>query len=408
GVVVPAYDIIFFWVARMIFSGVEHLGDVQFRTAYLHGLIRDPQGKKMSKSAGNGVDPVGVIEQYGADALRMYIVSGNSAGADIRFSPEKCEAMRNFANKLWNASRFVLMNLNEEAWELPEALSLPDMWILTRLNGLIREVTENMEKYELGIAAAKLYDFFWSDFCDWYIELCKPRLSDGADADARQAAEQILCYALSCALKLLHPFMPFITEELWQSLPHESVVPIFGGGRVEESRMLIRAEWPRADARLAFPDEHDRMEKIIEVIRAVRARRADRNVPPSRKASLLIWSGEPEVFEEGAPYLMKLASAQEVRLLDAPPEDTAGMVQCVTDAATVYIPLAELVDLDAERRRLGKELEATQKEIAALEVKLANPAFTGKAPEKVVAAERERLDKALGLAKNLRESLSAL
>ncbi|MDR1737092.1 MAG: valine--tRNA ligase [Oscillospiraceae bacterium] len=408
GVVSPAYDIIFFWVARMIFSGMEHMGDVPFRTAYLHGLIRDPQGKKMSKSAGNGVDPIDVIEQYGADALRMYIISGNAAGADMRFSPEKCESMRNFANKLWNASRFVLMNLRPEGWSLPEALELPDMWIITRLNILIEEVTDNMDKYELGIAAAKVYDFFWSDFCDWYIELSKPRLQEGADAESRQTAEQVLCFTLSSALKLLHPFMPFITEELWQALPHESTVSMVSGEKFEESGALIRARWPQFESRLVFPEEHDQMQQLVEVIRAIRARRAEMNVPPSKKANLYIVTKNDSVFVEGTPYLKKLAQALDVHISDTPPKESSRMVQCVTDAATVYMPLSELTDIEAEKRRFAKELAAAQKEIETLEAKLANPGFTGKAPEKVVAGERERLAKARLLAKNLEESLNSL
>ena len=397
GVVVPAYDIIFFWVARMIFSGMEHMGEVPFHTAYLHGLIRDSKGKKMSKSAGNGVDPLDVIDQYGADALRFYIVSGNSAGADIRFSDEKCEAMRNFANKLWNASRFVLMNLHTENWAFPEELDLADKWILNRLENLIPEITENMERFEQGIAAEKLYDFIWSDFCDWYIELCKSRLQ-GKDETQKQVAEQILCYVLTNALKLLHPFMPFITEEIWQALPHED----------SEAGVLMREAWPKQEYRLLFPQEHDQMEKIMDVIRAVRARRAEMGVPPSKKSQMFIVTELDGIFEEGIKYLQRLASASEVHIVANIPEGLGNMVQVVTDSAVAYLPLGELKDLGAEKQRLGKELETAQKDLTALTAKLDNPGFVGKAPERVVLTERERKAKLEALVQKLQDSMSAL
>jgi valyl-tRNA synthetase len=394
GVVVPAYDILFFWVSRMIFSGVEFMGNVPFSTAYLHGLIRDPSGKKMSKSAGNGIDPIEIIDQYGADALRFYIISGNSAGSDIRFSPEKCESMRNFANKLWNASRFVLMNLQTDHWELPEELELPDRWILTRVNRVIADVTENMEKYELGIAASKIYDFIWSDFCDWYIELDKPRLQDAN----RTTAEQILCWVLKVTLRLLHPFMPFITEEIWQTLPKEE----------GESEYLIRDSWPICEERLIFSEDHQQMEEIIDVIRAVRTLRAEMNIPPSKKSTMLIVTQLTDTFTAGIPYLQKLAYATDITLTSSLTQDVSNCVQCVSQAAKVYLPLSELKDPAAEKQRLTTELAKVQKEIATLTAKLENPGFLAKAPQAVVDGEKAKLEKANALKTNLEDGLGSI
>ena len=393
-VLVTGYDILFFWVARMILSGNEHMKQVPFRTVLFHGLIRDSQGRKMSKSLGNGVDPIEVIEQYGADALRFNIITGNSPGNDMRYYPERCEAMRNFANKIWNASRFVMMNLTIEKNELPDKLELEDRWILSKLNSLVREVTENLDKFELGIAASKIYDFIWDSYCDWYIELTKPRLN-GDDEQARTGAQKVLLYVLTETLKLLHPFMPFITEEIWQALPHEGEV-------------LMTQSYPVCSETLAFPEDEARFESIMSAIKAIRARRSEMNVPPSRKARLIIATDRPEVFETGRVYLSKLAYASELEISRNAPEDLDGLVAVVTDGAKLYMPLAELVDLEKERERIRKEIEKAQGDLARAESKLANEKFTAKAPENVVNAEREKAAKAKALIANLTESLKAL
>ncbi len=393
-VLVTGYDILFFWVARMILSGNEHMKQVPFRTVLFHGLIRDSQGRKMSKSLGNGVDPIEVIEQYGADALRFNIITGNSPGNDMRYYPERCEAMRNFANKIWNASRFVMMNLTIEKNELPDKLELEDRWILSKLNSLIREVTENLDKFELGIAASKIYDFIWDSYCDWYIELTKPRLN-GDDEQARTGAQKVLLYVLTETLKLLHPFMPFITEEIWQALPHEGEV-------------LMTQSYPVCSEALAFPEDEARFESIMSAIKAIRARRSEMNVPPSRKARLIIATARPEVFETGRVYLSKLAYASELEISRNAPEDLDGLVAVVTDGAKLYMPLAELVDLEKERERIRKEIEKAQGDLARAESKLANEKFTAKAPENVVNAEREKAAKAKALIANLTESLKTL
>ncbi len=388
-VIVPGYEIIFFWVARMIFSGLEHMGEIPFKTAYIHGIVRDDQGRKMSKSLGNGVDPVEVISTYGADALRFTLITGNAPGNDMRFSAERCEAMRNFCNKLWNASRFVLMNLHTETWELPEALEPEDKWILSKFNRLVGEVTGNIDSYELGVAAAKLYDFVWDDFCDWYIELVKPRLSDETKS---ATAEQVLLSVLSGTLKLLHPFVPFVTEEIWGSLP---------GVRGP----LVRASWPEADERLSFPGEQRDVEMVMDAIRAVRARRAEMNVPPSKKARLLILTDREDAFSAMLASFAKLSSASEVAFIKTAPEDVTGLVCLVTEAARLYLPLAELVDLKAERARLEKELKTAREELAKLSAKLQNGGFVAKAPADVVEAERERETRLSALCAQLTESL---
>ena len=303
---VTGYDIIFFWVARMIFSACEQMHKIPFHTVLIHGLIRDPQGKKMSKSAGNGVDPIEMIERFGADALRFNIITGNSPGNDMRFYVERCEAMRNFANKLWNASRFVMMNLTIGDCALPEKLELEDRWILSKLNSLRGEVRENLDRYELGIAAQKIYDFIWDSYCDWYIELTKPRLN-GGDAAAKEGAERVLLYVLTDILKLLHPFMPYITEEIFQAIPHEG-------------EALIVAPYPKYDAALSFPEDEAGFELIMDAVKAVRSRRAEMNVPPSKRPTLIITSDRPEVFEAGRTYLSKLAYAGEVEISAEPPQ----------------------------------------------------------------------------------------
>ena len=287
-VLVTGYDIIFFWVARMIFSACEHTGKPPFHTVFIHGLVRDDKGRKMSKSLGNGIDPLEMADQYGADALRFNLITGNSPGNDMRFYTERCEAMRNFANKIWNASRFLMMNLTIDRCELPDRLELEDKWILSKLNSVIPEVTENMERYELGVAAQKVYDFIWDSYCDWYIELTKTRLQ-GEDEDSKLRAQQVLCYVLTETLKLLHPFMPFITEEIWQALPHSG-------------DYLMLQQWPQHRAELDFPEEEKAMELIMDAIRGVRARRAEMNVPPSKKAQLTVSTLERAVFEQGIPF----------------------------------------------------------------------------------------------------------
>ena len=396
-VLVTGYDIIFFWVARMIFSGCEHTGKTPFHTVLIHGLVRDDKGRKMSKSLGNGIDPLEMIEKYGCDALRMNMVTGNSPGNDMRFYVERCEAMRNFANKLWNASRYVMMNLAEDAKnELPTAdkLEIADKWVLSKLNTLIAEVTENLEKYELGVAVQKVYDFIWDTYCDWYIELTKARLYS-EDADRKQTAIQVLVYVLDQVLRLLHPFMPFITEEIWQSIPHEGDA-------------LIVAQWPTVKEELSFKAEGDLMESVMDAIRAIRNRRAEMNVPPSKKAALFVLTNKPQVFEEGEGFLQRLAYADEVKILDKEPENLEGMVTITTADAKLYIPMGQLVDVAKELERIGKELEKARKNLAGIEGKLSNENFTARAPEAVVNAEREKAAKARDLIAQLEESEAAM
>ncbi|MBR6096781.1 MAG: valine--tRNA ligase [Oscillospiraceae bacterium] len=393
-VMVTGYDIIFFWVARMIFSGMEQMRAQPFDTVLIHGLVRDSQGRKMSKSLGNGIDPLDMVEKYGADALRFNLVTGNSPGNDMRFYEEKCEAMRNFCNKIWNASRFVMMNLTVTDDSLPEQLELEDKWILSRFNDTVRAVGENLEKYELGVAAGKIYDFIWDNYCDWYIELTKPRLN-GDDPAAKEAAERVLLHVLHGILRLLHPFMPFITEEIYQALPHTG-------------EALIVEAYPVYDPALAFPGEAADFELVMEAIRAVRARRAEMNVPPSRKSHLIIATDRPAAFELGQAYIRKLAYAEAVSVRTEAPEDTGGMVSVVTGNARMFMPMADLVDLEAERARLGKALANAEKGLQAQHAKLANPNFVSRAPEKVVNAEREKQANLEALIANLKESLARL
>ena len=395
-VLVTGYDIIFFWVARMIFSGCEHTGKPPFHTVFIHGLVRDDKGRKMSKSLGNGIDPLEIAEQYGADALRFNLVTGNSPGNDMRFYTERCEAMRNFANKIWNASRFLMMNLTIDKCELPERLELEDKWILSKLNRVIPEVTENMEKFELGVAAQKVYDFIWDDYCDWYIELTKSRLQ-GEDAEAKVRAQQVLCYVLTDILKLLHPFMPFLTEEIWQALPHEG-------------DYLMLQSWPEHHVELDFPQEEKAMELIMEAIGAVRTRRSEMNVPPSRKARLTVATLEQEVFTAGIPFLKRLAYGSEVTItgMSGTQESDKGMVTVLTHAARISMPMAELVDLEKEKARMEKELGKSRAELEKLQTKLGNPGFVNKAPANVVQAERERAEKLATLIAGLEEQLSSM
>ena len=393
-VMVTGYDIIFFWVARMIFSAMEHLDEIPFETVFIHGLVRDSQGRKMSKSLGNGIDPLDMVEQYGADALRFNLITGNSPGNDMRFYVEKCEAMRNFCNKLWNASRFVMMNLTIEKNELPEKLEIEDKWILSKLNDLCREVCDNMDSFELGVAAGKIYDFIWDSYCDWYIELTKPRLN-GEDEESKLAAQKVLLYVLTEILKLLHPFMPFITEEIWQALPHEG-----------EALMIER--YPEWKAELSFPRDEENFEMVMAAIKAVRARRSEMNVPPSKKAHLIIATDKATAFEAGVSYIRKLAYASEVSVQPEPPEKTDGMVTVITDNARMFMPMAELVDMEKEKARLEKELANAEKQLAGQIAKLSNENFVTRAPESVVNVEREKKTRLEALIENLKASLKGL
>ena len=393
-VMVTGYDIIFFWVSRMIFSGMEQMKEEPFKTVFIHGLVRDSQGRKMSKSLGNGIDPLEMVEQYGADALRFNLITGNSPGNDMRFYVEKCEAMRNFCNKLWNASRFVMMNLTIDKNELPEKLEIEDKWILSKLNDLTKEVCENMDSYELGVAAGKIYDFIWDSYCDWYIELTKPRLN-GEDEEAKLGAQKVLLYVLTEILKLIHPFIPFITEEIWQSLPHEGTA-------------LMLERYPAFDPALSFPEDEQNFEMVMTAIKAVRARRSEMNVPPSRKAHLIIVTDKKAAFEAGVSYIKKLAYASEVSVTDKAPENTEGMVSVITDNARMFMPMAELVDLEKERARIQKELQNAEKQLAGQNAKLANQNFVSRAPEAVVNVEREKKAKLEALIENLKISLEQL
>ncbi len=393
---VTGYDIIFFWVARMIFSGCEQMKKIPFRTVLIHGLVRDDKGRKMSKSLGNGIDPLEVAEKYGADALRFNLITGNSPGNDMRFYTEKCEAMRNFANKIWNASRFVMMNLSIGKCRLPEEgkLEREDKWVLSKLNTLIREVTENLDSYEIGVASAKVYDFLWDTYCDWYIELTKTRLN-GGDPEKRETAEQVLCYVLTDLLKLLHPFMPFITEEIFQALPHEG-------------DFIMTSRWPEYRQELSFPEEEAAMEAVMDTIKAIRGRRAEMNVPPSKKAEILLVTAAPEAYRQGLHFIQRLAYASEVAFAEAAPGDTSGQVIVVTRGATAYMPLSELVDVQAELDRIHKEIEKAQNGLRSVEGKLSNEKFVSRAPEAVVNAEREKAEKYKELIAKLEESAKAM
>ena len=389
---VTGYDIIFFWVARMVVSGMEQMKKEPFKTVFIHGLVRDDKGRKMSKSLGNGIDPLEMAEKYGADALRFNLITGNSPGNDMRFYVEKCEAMRNFANKIWNASRYVLMNLTVEETGLPDAadLEIEDKWVLTKLNTLIKEVTENMDAYELGVASAKVYDFIWDTYCDWYIELTKARLY-GENEKSKLAAQKVLVYVLDQFLRLLHPFMPFITEEIWQAIPHEG-------------QFLMLADWPKYDESLNFGAEAAHMESVMNAIRSIRNRRAEMNVPPSKKSTLYVVSDKGEIFRQGEGFICRLAYADKVIICENDPEGHENMVCVVTNDAKLYIPLEELIDFEKELARLEKEKANCLKQIAMFEGKLSNEAFVSRAPEKVVAEQREKLEKNRALLAQLEES----
>ncbi len=376
---VTGYDIIGFWVSRMIFSALEYTGQVPFDTVLIHGLVRDAQGRKMSKSLGNGIDPLEIIDQYGADALRFTLATGNSPGNDMRFSDEKVEASRNFANKIWNAARFILMNLdeNEYAPYVPKNLAIEDKWILSKYNDLVKDVTDSLEKFELGLAVQKLYDFIWDVFCDWYIEIAKIRLN-GECATAKATVKAVLVYVMSNTLKLLHPFMPFITEEIWQTLPHDG-----------DSIMI--SEWPVFTDELSFKADETEMERVMTAIKAVRNRRAEMNVPPSKKAKIFIETSYEKTFSEGANFFVRLASASEVEIVKGYENDEA--VAIITEDARLFIPMDELVDFKAELERLEKEKAGVLKEIAFVSGKLNNEKFVAKAPEALVNEQREKLAK---------------
>lgn len=394
-VLVTGYDIIFFWVARMIFSGMEQMKEEPFKTVYIHGLVRDAQGRKMSKSLGNGIDPLEIIDQYGADALRFTLVTGNSPGNDMRFSTEKVESSRNFANKIWNASRFIQMNLTIDKAELPAELALEDKWILSKYNDLVKAVTENIDKYELGLAVQKLYDFIWDNFCDWYIEIVKPRLQDKDDPAANENAQKVLCYVLSGTMQLLHPFMPFITETIWQALPHEGP-------------SVMVSKWPEYEDALHFAVEAEQVETMMDTIRAIRARRAEMNVPPSKKAQVILLTDKRAAYEAGSLFFAKLAYASGIEFVEQAPANLESLVSIVTKGAQVYMPMGELVDFEKERARLQKEKAKVQKDIDFVVKKLNNPGFVAKAPEAVIAQEREKAAKYQELMEKLEASLAAL
>ncbi len=388
---VTGYDIITFWVSRMITMGMEHMKEKPFSTVFIHGLVRDAQGRKMSKSLGNGIDPIDIINQYGADALRFALVTGNAPGNDMRFSQEKIEAARNFTNKIWNASRFALMNIPEtlEDTELPaeKDMRLEDKWILSKLNTLTREVTDNLEKYELGVALAKLYDFIWNNFCDWYIEVLKPRFADDCENACR-----VLSYVLRTSMELLHPFMPFITETIWQALPHNG-----------ESIMI--SDYPEYNEKHCFPNEELAMERLISAIRAIRNRRAEMNVAPSKKTKLYIVTNDKSTFNEAVtPFFVKLASASDVEYLAEYHDDRA--VQIVADRAVIYIPLAEMIDFEVEIARLKKEREKMISEIERIDKKLANEGFVAKAPAAVIEGEKKKREGYADKLKAIDESIA--
>ena len=395
-VLVTGYDIIFFWVARMVFSSLEHTGKAPFKHVFIHGLVRDSQGRKMSKSLGNGIDPLEIIEQYGADALRFTLATGNAPGNDMRFYIERVEASRNFANKIWNASRFTLMNLDITENKLPDLndLQLEDKWILSKYNDVVKTVTENLDKYELGVALSNLYDFIWESFCDWYIELVKPRLFDKENPTGK-AAQYVLTYVLSNTMKLLHPFMPFITEEIWQHLPHEG-----------ESIMI--SEWPVYDEKLKFAEAEESMELIMQAISAIRNRRAEMNVPPSKKAKVIIVTDKTDVFSKGTAFFEKLASASEAVVQTDKTGISENAVNVVVPSAEVYLPLDELVDKTKELERLNAEKKKLEGEIKRVEGKLSNQGFIAKAPAKVVEEEKAKGEKYKEMLEKVLESIKSM
>ena len=373
---VTAYDIIFFWVARMIFSGLEHTGKAPFHTVYIHGLIRDGQGRKFSKSLGNGIDPLDIIKDYGADALRFMLVTGNSPGNDMRFYVEEVLAARNFANKIWNAARFAKTYLTIDKVELPEKLEIEDKWILNEYNKAVKDIRENLDKYELGVAAQKLYDFIWDKLCDWYIELIKPRLFEtNTDKATNISAQQVLCYVLTNTLALLHPFMPFVTEEIWQSLPHDGDA-------------LIVAKYPEYSESLVFDKAGKEMENVMALIKEIRRVRKEMDVPASKKTTLFIETDNDETYKDGSAFIQRLASASEIVIGKV--ETTEGKVGAITADAKAYMPLGELIDIEKERARLQKEIDRLKDEIERVNKKLSNEGFVAKAPQNVIDAEKQK------------------
>jgi len=389
---VTGYDIIFFWVIRMMFSGIEHTGKAPFSTVLIHGLVRDSQGRKMSKSLGNGIDPLEVIDQYGADALRFMLATGNAPGNDMRFMEEKVKSARGFANKLWNASRFIMMNLPEGfvADGIPANLNIEDKWVISRFNTLAKEVNANLEAFEIGVAVQKIYDFIWDIYCDWYIELAKPRIQAGGDT--AETAQKVLVWVMKGMLKILHPFMPFITEEIWQVL-------------CEGEGPIMLADFPVYDEKLSFAAEEADFGKIIDAIKAIRNRRAEMNVPPSVKANLFVETAEKSVFESGEMFLKRLGYASEITIGEK--FDMPDAVTCVTDSARIFIPLSDLVDKEKELARLNKEKASVQKDIDFSSGKLNNAGFIAKAPAQQVEAEKAKLAKALEKMEKIEQSIAA-
>ena len=381
---------------RMMFSALEHTGEVPFKHVFIHGLVRDSQGRKMSKSLGNGIDPLEIVDQYGADALRFTLATGNAPGNDMRFYIERVEASRNFANKIWNASRFTLMNLDVTENKLPDLndLQLEDKWILSKYNDVVKSVTENLDKFELGIALSNLYDFIWENFCDWYIELVKPRLFDKENPTGK-TAQYVLTYVLSNTMKLLHPFMPFITEEIWQHLPHEG-----------ESIMI--SEWPEYDEKLNFPKDVESMELILQSISAIRNRRAEMNVPPSKKAKVIIVTDKTDVFKQGTAFFEKLASASEAVVQTDKSGISDNAVNVVVPSAEVFLPLDELVDKTKELERLNAEKKKLEGEIKRVEGKLNNAGFVSKAPQKVVDEEKAKGEKYKEMLEKVLENIKSM
>ena len=390
---VTGYDIIFFWVARMIFSAVEQTGVQPFDTVFMHGIVRDENGVKMSKSLGNGIDPLDVINEMGADALRFFLVMGNSPGNDMRFVPKKVEACRNFANKLWNAARFIHMNIDDYDVknELPDELTIEDKWIISTLNTAAKEITESLEKFELGVAVQKIYDFIWDCLCDWYIELAKSRLQ--SEGESAQNARQVLVWVMDKTLKLLHPFMPFITEEIWQSMPHSG-------------KTIMLESYPQYCEKYHFPEASKQMNAVMDAIKAIRNRRAEMNVPPSRKAKIYIATKDIDTFKNGAKFFLRLASASEVNVAEE--FEIEGAVTVVTADTKIYIPMDELVDKEAELKRLDKELKAAEKDLQFNEKKLNNQGFMAKAPEKVVAEVRANAAKFAEKIEMIKAAINAL
>ena len=397
---VTGYDIIGFWVSRMIFSGLAYTGKAPFDTVYIHGLVRDSQGRKMSKSLGNGIDPLEVIDRYGADALRMSLLTGNAPGNDMRFYYERVEASRNFANKIWNAARFIMMNLGDNVVTEPriEDLEIEDRWILSRANMLVKEVTENMDRYELGIALSKVYDFAWDEFCDWYIEMVKPRLRDGSEA-SKNAALYTLKKVLIIVLKLLHPYIPFVTEEIFTTLQ-------------DEEKTIMRSAWPEYDPALAFPEEEDAVEKIKDLVRQIRTVRTDMDVPPSKKAQVFVVAKDEatrNIFESSESFFRVLAYAHDVKVLGEKTEEIPeSAVSCLTAAAAAYIPMSELLDIEKEKERLNKELERLTGELKRSDGMLNNPRFTERAPEAKIQEEREKREKYQAMYDQVKERLQLL